>query len=356
MKFINTLEKADGTNFTETELNGAVWFFMERDAAGSYIGAIKDSNIYVWTALNGTWCTVTNSAAAYLTGTTKNDYHFRSIQDTTIITNKTVTAAMQPNGTFTPKTVATLKLVALVETYVYTVTIQDIEATVTSQNNTTFDDMLLYDASSVNVNNHLVDRIKEVIEAQHTASNADFDGVWYLEGYPDSLVIKRSTGTNAVVTDYSAVTGTPVAFEIDARGGLNNSSIEAFEDEVANAAKLPVESFGGHHVTISNTTNSEDDYHVEFVAYDTTLNRGRGYWEETIARDVSPGLDAATMPHELVNTGATTFTFDPITWSAREAGNDDTSPLPSFIGESITSTFSILIDLACYHKTIYFLE
>jgi len=339
MKFINTLEKADGTNFTETELNGAVWFFMERDAAGSYIGAIKDSNIYVWTALNGTWCTVTNSAAAYLTGTTKNDYHFRSIQDTTIITNKTVTAAMQPNGTFTPKTVATLKLVALVETYVYTVTIQDIEATVTSQNNTTFDDMLLYDASSVNVNNHLVDRIKEVIEAQHTASNADFDGVWYLEGYPDSLVIKRSTGTNAVVTDYSAVTGTPVAFEIDARGGLNNSSIEAFEDEVANAAKLPVESFGGHHVTISNTTNSEDDYHVEFVAYDTTLNRGRGYWEETIARDVSPGLDAATMPHELVNTGATTFTFDPITWSAREAGNDDTSPLPSFIGESITSTF-----------------
>ena len=339
MKFINTLEKADGTNFTETELNGAVWFFMERDAAGSYIGAIEGDNIYVWTAADGTWCTVTNNGADYLTGTTKNDYHFRSIQDTTIITNKTVTAAMQPNGTFTPKTVATLKLVTLVETYVYTVTIQDIEATVTSQNNTTFDDMLLYDASSVNVNNHLVDRIKEVIEAQHTASNADFDGVWYLEGYPDSLVIKRSTGTNAVVTDYSAVTGTPVAFEIDARGGLNNTAIEAFEDEVANAAKLPVESFGGHHVTISNTTNSEDDYHVEFVAYDTTLNRGRGYWEETIARDVSPGLDAATMPHELVNTGATTFTFDPITWSAREAGNDDTSPLPSFIGESITSTF-----------------
>ena len=339
MKFTNTLQKADGTNFTETELNGAVWFFMERDAAGSYIGAIKDNNIYVWTALDGTWCTVTNSADAYLTGTTKNDYHFRSIQDTTIITNKTVTAAMQPNGTFTPKTVATLKLVTLVETYLYTVTIQDIETTVTAQNSTTFDDMLIYDAADVDTNHHLIDSIKETIEAQHTASNADFDGIWYLEGYPDSIVIKRGTGTNAVVTDYSAVAGTPVAFEIDARGGLNNASIEAFEDEVANAAKLPVESFGGHHVTVSNTTNSEDDYHVEFVAYDTTLNRGRGYWEETIARDVSPGLDAATMPHELVNTGATTFTFDTITWSAREAGNDDTSPLPSFIGESITSTF-----------------
>ena len=185
----------------------------------------------------------------------------------------------------------------------------------------------------------MVDKIKDVIEAQHSASNADFAGRWYLEGYPDSLVIKRSTGTNAVVTDYSAVTGTPVAFDIDAKGGLNNVAIETFEDEVSTADKLPLESFGGHHVTVSNTTNSEDDYHVRFVAYDTTLNRGRGYWEETIARDVSPGLDAATMPHELVNTGATTFTFDPITWSARESGNDATSPLPSFIDKTITSTF-----------------
>ena len=339
MKFTNTLKKADGTNFNKTELDGATWFFIERAAAGSYIGAIKGSNIYVWTALDGTWCTVTNNATSYLTGTTKSDYHFRSIQDTTIITNKTINAAMQPNGTYTPNTVATLKLVSLVDTYTYTVTIEGIEAAVTSQNSTTFDDMLLYDAADVNTNHHLVDKIKDVIEAQHTASNADFDGIWYLEGYPDSLVIKRSTGTNAVVTDYSAITGTPVAFDIDAKGGLNNTAIEVFEDEVENVSKLPLESFGGHHVTVSNTTNAEDDYHVQFVAYDTTLNRGRGYWEETIARDVSPGLDASKMPHQLENTGPTTFTFNPITWSARKAGNDTTSPLPSFIGKTITATF-----------------
>jgi hypothetical protein len=339
MKHTNVLKKANGTAFTKSELDGASWFFIERDAAGSYIGAIKGANIYVWTAASGTWCTVTNNAASYLTGTTKNDYHFRSIQDTTIITNKTVTAAMQPNGTYTPKTVATLKLSTLVDTYTYSVTIQHVLAEVTTTNSTTFDDMLLYDAANVNTSNHLVDKIKSVIEAQHSANNADFAGRWYLEGYPDSLVIKRSTGANAVVTDYSAVTGTPVAFDIDAKGGLNNIAIEAFEDEVSDATKLPLESFGGHHVTVSNTTNSEDDYHVQFVAYDTVLNRGRGYWEETIARDVSPGLDAATMPHQLENTGPTTFTFNPITWTARQAGNDDTSPLPSFIGKKITTTF-----------------
>ena len=339
MKFTNVLKNAVGDSFDEASLSGASWFFIERDAAGSYIGAIKGANIYVWTAADGTWCTVTNNSATYLTGTTQNDYHFRSVQDVTVITNKTKTAAMQPVGSYTANSVATLKLNTLVDTYTYTVTIQHIEATVTSQTSTTFDDMLLYDAANVNTNHHLVDKIKDVIEAQHTASNADFDGIWYLEGYPDSLVIKRGTGANGVVTDYSAVTGTPVAFDIDAKGGLNNTAIEVFEDEVEDGTKLPLESFTGHHVTVSNSSNAEDYYHLQFIAYDTTLNRGRGYWEETIARDVSPGLDASTMPHQLENTGSTTFEFNPITWTARQAGNDVTSPLPSFIDKKITATF-----------------
>ena len=339
MQFTSVLQKANGDAFTESELADAAWFFIERGAAGSYIGAIKGTNIYVWTAADGTWCTVTNNATGYLTGTQQNDYHFRSIQDTTIITNRTVNTAMAAAGTFVAKSVATLKLLTLVNTYSYTVTIQNIEAQVTAQNNTTFDDMLLYDSGDVDNNHHLIDKIKNVIEAQHTASNADFDGIWYLEGYNNSIVIKRGTGTNAVVTDYSAVTGTPLAFEIDARGGLNNIALEVFEDDVTDVSKLPLESFTDHNVKVLNSNSAEDDYHVKFVAYDTTLNRGRGYWEETVARDVSAGFDVDTMPHELANTGATTFTFDTINWSAREAGDDDTSPVPAFIGDPITSTF-----------------
>ena len=339
MQFTSVLQKANGDAFTESELADAAWFFIERGAAGSYIGAIKGTNIYVWTAADGTWCTVTNNATGYLTGTQQNDYHFRSIQDTTIITNRTVNTAMAAAGTFVAKSVATLKLLTLVNTYSYTVTIQNIEAQVTAQNNTTFDDMLLYDSGDVDNNHHLIDKIKRVIEQQHTASNADFDGIWYLEGYNNSIVIKRGTGTNAVVTDYSAVTGTPLAFEIDARGGLNNTALEVFEDDVTDVSKLPLESFTDHNVRVLNSNSAEDDYHVKFVAYDTTLNRGRGYWEETVARDVSAGFDVDTMPHELANTGATTFTFDTINWSAREAGDDDTSPVPAFIGDPITSTF-----------------
>jgi hypothetical protein len=338
LRFTNVLKKANGTAFTEAELANATWFFVERDSTGSYIGAIKGANIYIWTALDGTWCTVTNNAASYLTGT---DYHFRSIQDTTVITNRSVTSAMQAAGTFTANSVATLKLITLVSTFKYTVTIQGVVTTVEAQNSTTFDDMLLFDAGSININHHLVDAIRATILAQQSASNANFSGTWCLEGYTNSLVIKRFTGTNQVLTNYEntngTFTGTPASFTIEAKGGLNNDSLEVFEDEVVNVAKLPLESFHGHNLTILNSDTEEDDYHVVYQAYNS--QKGRGYWKETVARDASPGLDASTMPHKLENTGPTSFTFDPITWAPRAAGDDVTSPIPSFIGNTITSTF-----------------
>ena len=338
MKFIEKLKDSGGTAFNKAALDGAVWHFIDRGAGSSYIAAIKGTNVYAWKT-DGTWCTVTNTGTSYLTGTGSNDYHFRSIQDTTIITNKTVSTAMNAAGTYVANSVATLKLLSLVNAFDYTVTIQGIEATVTAQTSTTFDDMLLYDASGVNTNHHLIDKIKAVIEAQHTASNSDFNGIWYLEGYNNSIVIKRSTGANAVKTDYSAVTGTPVAFEIDARGGQNNTSLEVFEDDVTDVSKLPLESFGGHIVRVLNSATAADDYYVKFVAHDTTLNRGRGYWQETTARDVSTSLTASTMPHALINTGDTTFTFGPLTWVDRLTGDDITNPQPSFIGKKINASF-----------------
>ena len=81
-------QKADGTAFSKTELADAAWFFIDRDNAGSYIGAIKGTNIYVWTKEDGTFCTVNNTGAAYLTGTKQSDYHFRSVQDVTVITTR----------------------------------------------------------------------------------------------------------------------------------------------------------------------------------------------------------------------------------------------------------------------------
>ena len=333
MKHTNVLKKANGTAFTKSELAGASWFFIERDAAGSYIGCIKGTDIFVWTVADGTFCTVTNTGTAYLTGTTQNDYHFRSIQDTTIITNKTVTTAMQAAGTFVANSEGTLKLLAVTNGAVYTTTIQGLDAVATAQSSATFDTLL----AGTHATHDIFGSIKTLIEAQHTAGNAAFAGKWYLESYSNSLVIKRGTGSNAVVTDYSAVTGTPVTFTLSAKGGDSNNALESFQDEVVDASKLSLQSYDGHHVKILNSDQPEDDYYVEFSAYDST--RGDGYWKEALSRTASPGVNNATMPHELANTGATTFTFGPITYKNRLTGDDLTSPNPSFIGSTINATF-----------------
>ena len=336
MKFTNVLKKANGDAFTKSELEDAAWFFIDRAAAGSYIGAIKGSNLYVWTAEDGTWCTVTNNGGSYLTGTKQSDYHFRSIQDTTVITNKTVTTAMQANGSYTANAVGTIKLLGIDDSN-YTVTLQGDDITFAPQSTETFDDMLLYDASSINTNHHMVDAIVAYIQARQSASDPDFTGRWYIEGYSNSLVIRYTDEATGIVTDYSTPGGNPQAFTISARGGTGNSFIEAFQDDVIDISKVPAESFDGHNLKILNSSTTDDDYYVKFTAYNGT--GGAGYWGETVARDVSPGLDAATMPHILSNTGATSFTFDEITYKGREAGDNNTNPEPSFIGNTISSTF-----------------
>ena len=337
MEHINVLKKADGTAFSKTELADAAWFFIDRDEAGSYVGAIKGSNIYVWTKEEGTFCTVTNNGGSYLTGTKQTDYHFRSVQDVTIITNKTVTVAQQAAGTFTANSVGTLKLVNLTGSYIYNVTIQGQTASVTSQSTTTFDDFLFYNSSDVNNNHHLIDAIKNLIETQQAANNSDFSGVWSLESYSNSIVIRRTTGSNAVVTNYSTPSGTPVAFTLSARGGPANLGIEAFQDDVQDSNDVPSESFHGHNVKVLNTSSAEDDYYLQYVAFNGTS--GKGYWQESLARDASPGLDNTTMPHQLEILGPTTLRFQPITYAGRQVGDANTNPNPSFVGFKINSTF-----------------
>jgi hypothetical protein len=289
----------------------------------------------VWTAEDGTFCTVTNSGTAYLTGASQNDYHFRSIQDTTVITNKTVTTAMQADGTYLANSVGTLKLIA-VEDNLYTVTLQGDNITFTPSNDT-FDQMLLFTTGDVHSNRHMMDAIRAHILARQAASDPDFTGRWYLEGYINSLVIRRTNEANGVVTDYSTPGGTALAFTLNAKGGVTNDSLQVYLDDVTTVDKLALQSFHGNTVRILNSESADDDYYVKYVAYNGT--GGDGYWEETLARDASPGLDAATMPHELVNTGATTFTFGPIAWNGRLTGDNTTSPEPSFIGSAISSTF-----------------
>lgn len=77
-----------------------------------------------------------------------------------------------------------------------------------------------------------------------------------------------------------------------------------------------------------DSTNNFDNYFVKFED---------GAWAECLAPGQLYKLDASTLPHRLVRTGVNEFTFGPCLWEDRVVGDDDSCPVPSFIGKAITN-------------------
>lgn len=306
---------------TGTTLDNAKWFNINRDDDEEYIGCIKGSDIYIWNAVSGAVCTVTygTGAQAYLNGT-RNNYKLLTVQDTTIVINNGISVGTQGTPTITSNSQGTVVLSSVVPDAKYYVTIQGVEFQVTAHaTDITFDDLLTEKAG-----HNLKDAIVNGINAN--SSNTAFSGSW---------VVERNGSYSLDIT--RTVNGVPTAFTLKARGGLQNSNLTAFQSEVGSVAELPIESYQGHKVKIINSVGSVDDYYAVFTA--DNGSDGRGYWIETIGPGVSPGLDNATMPHELINTALNSFTFKKITYTDRLVGDDDSNSHPSFVGEKITAGF-----------------
>ena len=278
------------------------WFHIHRDNDENYIGVIKGTTISIWNAATGVQCTVnvTSPAASYLTGTKAVDYDVLTIQDTTIITNKTKVTAMTAVPSFTARSQGTVRLLNVLNSTAYTVTIGGTACTYTSDATATISE--------------IITGIKSAIDGQSITGLT-------VTAQRDSLELVKTA-----------------AFTLDATAGPDNSTLSFYQDAVPNITYLPDHSKNGRVVKIIQTKELvEDDYYVKFVADDGTS--GFGHWEETIAPDKSTGLDSTTMPHELINTAVNTFTYRPITWTNRLVGDNVTNPQSSFIGQKLEQCF-----------------
>ena len=125
LKFITTLKDGggdekgtDGSDFDATDLDTGKWFYIHRDNDEKYIGCIvgngtaNNAKIHIWNAETKAKAAVTypSSSQAYLNSVVKDDYHVLTVQDTSIITNKTKTVGVQTGATFNAKRQATIRL------------------------------------------------------------------------------------------------------------------------------------------------------------------------------------------------------------------------------------------------------
>ena len=306
------LIKRPGTEFkfslstTPNKYQNGKWFFIRRTQTEIYVGCIYNGSMEIWNSLTGVLCTAAPITSGYLSGS-KDDFDVLSIQDYTVITNKTKTVALTAAPNFNAGRKATIRPISVEYNSEYKVTINN---STTSTYKTRDSDAA--GQTALNIAEHLTE----------------------LETRINALNIAGLTVTKLKSTLELSCTN---SFTITSSGGVSNEELVSFQDAVNNIAELPDQSIHGRIVKITNTISATDSYYVEFVANNGVS--GQGYWQETIAPNVSTSFDGSTMPHRLVNTALNTFTFGTIPWVAREVGDDDTNTAPSFVGSNINKTF-----------------
>lgn len=162
------------------------------------------------------------------------------------------------------------------------------------------------------------------------------------------------------------VTTNDVLEVFEVQDSVGGTYAVGWTDSVEELSDLPLTFKHGAVVKILNSSSdTADDYYARFATeewrrdgadpadFDTYTGFGAGTWIETAAPDLDTGsLDAGTMPHILrrtVDDGLGTVTGTPnevyfdwapfAEWRQRLAGDDETAPVPSFVGGRITAIF-----------------
>jgi len=321
-KFLDILKDTGGSAFSSTALDNAKWFYINRDADERYIGCIAGTDIHIWNAIpdnsgNFVKATVTFSdngnvgynPTAYL-NTVKKNYSVLTVQDTSIITNSTVTVTKNADPSYTPGLNHTLRLTGVEYSAEYKVTIGNQSYTKTTRNADNFG----------TTGNNKALAADDILTDIETGINA--------------LSISGLTVTR-LATSIELVSTT--AITVTATGGKDSTLLQAFSDQVENVSKLPEQSIQNRIVKIINTESASDTYYAKFIPSSGTS--GQGFWEETLGFGMSNGLNPTTMPHELVNTALNTFVFQPVDYTARLVGDDSTNSHPSFVDNKIQQAF-----------------
>ena len=313
-------------SITANTANTAAWFSMFRDNQEKYIATISSAGVpRVWNLLTGLAGTVTYptgkqaSIESYLTATDYRSIKTLTINDFTYIVNseKVVTAKAAPPS-WNAKRQATIVIAGVENDAIYTVKVGGSTFTYTSP------------APPV---------------APATAPTATIAIV--AAGLSAAITSGFTTKTiidNTIYLTFSSDT------DVSGNAGIDGKSIRVFQDSIDTFARLPEQAKHNQIVKINNTTASQDDFYLKFIADDG--NSGKGYWEETVAPNVSTGLNEATMPVALIRTSVSPLTFRatfldgsetinslPLLWEPRLVGDDESNSHPSFVNNTIQDIF-----------------
>ena len=175
---------------------------------------------------------------------------------------------------------------------------------------------------------------KEIVVTKVQADQTDQNIQFYPHTYNEEPFFVISTLKSDDATDISFGD-----FDILVTDDDGGSNLRAFKDNAKSFTDLPNQCVEGFRIgVVGDNQKKEDNFHVEF-----TGNGGSGYWKETVKAGIQNKFDLDTMPHTLRQDpdqiGSLRFSFNTGEWDDRVAGDEDTNPAPSFVGQSINDIF-----------------
>jgi hypothetical protein len=182
-----------------------------------------------------------------------------------------------------------------------------------------------------------------------------------LQGGTDTTPVQVATVATAAAGLLSGVTiarsgsvlwlQSAATITVSATDARANADITAITNSVQSFTNLPTIAPQGYQVEVTgDPTNNFDGYYVMFEPRSGAGTFGEGAWEETVAPGTQYKLNPATMPQVLVRLPAGTWYFGPLngaaltgltlpTWGQRVAGDSESAPDPSFVGQAVNDIF-----------------
>ena len=126
-----------------------------------------------------------------------------------------------------------------------------------------------------------------------------------------------------------------------------NQLMNIITNEANTIAELPTACRHNYVVKIVNSGDEDDDFYLKFKADGVPVSNtatnifGEGVWEECVAPNSEITIDKTTMPVKIVREAAGNtypqgrFRIQEIDYEVRAVGDDNTNPIPTFIGATI---------------------
>lgn len=120
--------------------------------------------------------------------------------------------------------------------------------------------------------------------------------------------------------------------DISVSDGFNGEAMKLFTNTTPKFDILPSSAPHGYTVLVKGERSTDDDYYVRY-------NESLKLWEECPKPNIAIHLRYETMPYILRREANGTFTCTWAEWNQRRTGDDDSNPVPSFVGNKINDIF-----------------